>query len=187
MSLWQLLCMLFLCGQPYTPYTLALFPQITLIIMLLSVAIGKGNAYLTFSVHFLSFRLYEKISLRLENVTTDMLILPVPQNDGLPEDWKWFATHWYRGICIPHGGIFGKSQFSSLSHCAKFFLTHEFWKKILLVYSFAIWQNCYRCKISIKLFFPRKSYWNGERFTLQILLVVTNKFIKTIVLVLGIF
>lgn len=45
------------------------------------------------------------------------------QHDGFPEDWKWFASDWtrdwYRDICTPHGGVFGKSQLKLIFHVCK--------------------------------------------------------------------
>lgn len=76
------------------------------------------------------------------------------QNDGYPEDYKWFASDWrrdwYREIDTPHGGVFGKSQLKLVLHMCKvhiflcferFLIGLNFTKKISKLFSTEIYNN----------------------------------------------
>lgn len=75
------------------------------------------------------------------------------QDDGYPEDYKWFASDWrrdwYREIDTPHGGVFGKSQLKLVLHVCKvhIFLCFE---RFLIGLNFAKNQKSQN-------YFPRKS------------------------------
>lgn len=82
------------------------------------------------------------------------------QNDGNPEDYKWFASDWrrdwYREIDTPHGGVFGKSQLKLVLHMCK---VHIF----LCFERFLIGLN-FTPKKKISKLFSTEIYNNGERF-----------------------